>query len=84
MRDGSLKVYNASRKIRKNVEFSFDTDASKLGFESKLEKVKEVMKSSSVSESLVKLMDMCLDGLNENDSTKNTQYNLYAENDSFI
>lgn len=27
---------------------------------------------------------MCLDGLNENDSTKNTQYNPYAENDSFI
>lgn len=84
MRDGSLKVYNASRKIRKNVEFSFDTDASKLSFESKLEKVKDVMKSSSVSESLVKLMDMCLDGLNENDSTKNTQYNPYVENDSFI
>lgn len=66
------------------MELSFDTDALKLSFGSKLEKVKEVMESLSVSESLVKLMDMCLDRLNKNDSTKNTQYNIYAENDSFI
>lgn len=70
MWDGLLKVYNVSRKIRKNVEFFFDIDVLKLSFESKLEKVKEVMKSLSVSEFLVKLMDMCLDGLNENDSIK--------------
>lgn len=64
--------------------FFFETYALKLGFESKLEKGKEVMKSSSVSESFVKLMNMCLDGLNENDSTKNIQYNPYSEKDSFI
>lgn len=63
------------------MEFSFDTDALKLSFGGKTGKSK---RGNEKFESLVKLMDMCLDGLNENDSTKNTQYNLYAENDSFI
>lgn len=53
------------------MEFFFDIDVLKLIFGSKLEKVKEVMKSLSISEFLVKWMDMCLDGLNENDSIKN-------------